>query len=1191
MKKNLMNAALLGLLIATPACSFVSCKDYDEDFKKVNGRLDALAADTKKQLDTEIASLTKQLAEANVQANNLKQQLGLKANQSDLTKLTETSASKEALQTAQKNLEEAIANAKKENSAALVKALDDLKVALEKSDKAAVAEATNQLKLLVATKADKTALDNALVELGKLQTSLAGKADKTALDGKADKSELATVNGLIKDLQSKADSYALKSDLKDKATTQFVTEKVNELQGKLATMAAFEGRIAALEGAKGNLATLESTVSKEEYQKKVEKINADIKSATDAVELLKNDVAGVKATADAAAKATELTAALETQKTANKSFEEKIASLEADKASNAKVAEAVNAAVTTAKAEIQGKLDKANEAIEAVKSDLQGKIDGNTNKLAEIEEALYGNGKEGDQKVAGIVETIQEVNEKLYALVRQQLSSLSVVPTTYVDGIQSFVNSRYTFNALTLPAVDAKGLVEGTDATEADEAENVNYAVALFQVNPTFANVSTDVRNYAFNMIGGVNLATRTETEAPVKPVAVKRNDKGLLAVTFKSDAPELRDGFQQIALSYTAPAKQGQTARVVMSNYARLFNAKYTDLALGVHEDDAMYATKAAEARELTTVAYNKELDLSDEVAAYGFLNGDHSTPVAIDDDSNFKGAGFTFEYALVKGEGAEAFTIDKNTGVLTPVQGEKNKYANVGKSATVRVTLKNGDKVAAVGFFKVKIALPVEVLAELTANNEVTYDCEGTALPEVTFSKFEALTDHLAKAYEYNKVNVWRNSNAPTEVSNSNYAFEFETLADGSLQQYNVDPGKTATKIPETEAKGKITVDYVHQVLKVSGLKRNEVTTDKPYVTYLRVSKKDDSKQQLFVKVTWTPSKVEAAPTTKFEATEIPETWFPSSTAGEKELRVHVQLSDKTFSMDLLSAYKNNTVKFTPVNGIDAAAAKWVLVQPNTTTVVGADGTKYDLKVEGDDKLQATVHPKNAQSTWTDVVVLEGSVVKYQSNDIAKNILHKWGASELGKGQTFTARVAYQAKYSCAPNKVAVTHAFDVRFVRPLNAKDVHSATFVDGKKREDFSNVNIKNMLSDFRGHQAQNNDREDFYTLYGLTSVTIPVAGEWKTSLGNNSKLSEVNKDNKLFELAFMNGNNVIAPTADGYSFNNLNDLRLKYVTKDAVIKDFTVTIPVTFNYAWGKVTANIIVPVTKTATPAANARRK
>lgn len=1171
MKKNLMNAALLGLLIATPACSFVSCKDYDDDFNKVNSRLDALAADTKKQLDTEIASLTKQLADANVQANNLKQQLGLKANQSDLTKLTETSASKEALQTAQKNLEEAIANAKKENSAALVKALDELKVALEKSDKAAVAEATNQLKLLVATKADKTALDNALVELGKLQTSLAGKADK---------SELATVNGLIKDLQSKADSYALKSDLKDKATTQFVTEKVNELQGKLATMAAFEGRIAALEEAKGTLATLESTVSKEEYQKKVEQINGAIQSATDAVELLKTDVAGVKAKADAAAKAADLTKALETQRLANESFAQKIASLEADKASNAKVAEAV----TAAKAEIQGKLDKANEAIEAVKADLQGKIDGNTQKLADIEAALYGNGKEGDQKVAGIVETIQEVNEKLYALIRQQLSSLTVVPATYVDGIQSFVNSRYTFNALTLPAVDAKGLVDATDATEADEAEDVNYAVALFQVNPTFANVSTDVRNYAFNMIGGVNLATRVETEVPVKPVDVKRNDKGLLAVTFKSDAPELRDGFQQIALSYTAPAKQGQTARVVMSNYARLFNAKYTDLALGVHEDDnSMYATKAAEARELTTVAYNKELDLSEEVAAYGFLNGDHSTPVAIDDDSNFKGAGFTFEYALVKGEGADAFTIDKNTGVLTPVQGEKNKYANVGKSATVRVTLKNGDKVAAVGFFKVKIALPVEVLAELNANNEVTYDCEGTALPEVTFSKFEALTEHLAKAYEYNKVNVWRNSNDPTQVSNSNYAFEFETLADGSLQQYNVDPGKTATKKSETEAKGKITVDYVNQVLKVSGLKRNEVTTNKPYVTYVRVSKKDDSKQQLFVKVTWTPSKVEAAPTTKFEATEIPETWFPSSTAGEKELRVHVQLSDKTFSMDLLSAYKNNTVKFAPVKGIDAANAKWVLVQPNTTTVVGADGTKYTLRVEGDDKLQA----KSAQSPWTDVVKLEGSVVKYQDNDIAKNILHKWGANELGKGQTFTARVAYQAKYSCAPNKVAVTHAFDVRFVRPLNAKDVRSATFVDAKKREDFSNVNIKNMLSDFRGHQAQNNEGENFYALYGLTSVTIPAAGEWMTSLGNNSKLSEVNKDNKLFELSFVGA----TPTTDGYSFNNLNDLRLKYVTKDAVIKDFTVTIPVTFNYAWGKVTANIIVPVTKSATPAASARRK
>ena len=67
MKKNLMNAALLGLLIATPACSFVSCKDYDDDFNKVNNRLDDLTA-AKAKINEEIVALRGSLEAANKKA-------------------------------------------------------------------------------------------------------------------------------------------------------------------------------------------------------------------------------------------------------------------------------------------------------------------------------------------------------------------------------------------------------------------------------------------------------------------------------------------------------------------------------------------------------------------------------------------------------------------------------------------------------------------------------------------------------------------------------------------------------------------------------------------------------------------------------------------------------------------------------------------------------------------------------------------------------------------------------------------------------------------------------------------------------------------------------------------------------------------------------------------------------------------
>ena len=75
MKKNLINAALLGLLVvAAPACTFVSCKDYDDDFNKVNNRLDGLEA-AKTQINTEITSLKSDLQKANEKATQLEAKL------------------------------------------------------------------------------------------------------------------------------------------------------------------------------------------------------------------------------------------------------------------------------------------------------------------------------------------------------------------------------------------------------------------------------------------------------------------------------------------------------------------------------------------------------------------------------------------------------------------------------------------------------------------------------------------------------------------------------------------------------------------------------------------------------------------------------------------------------------------------------------------------------------------------------------------------------------------------------------------------------------------------------------------------------------------------------------------------------------------------------------------------------------
>ncbi len=76
MNKKIINGALLGLLVvAAPACSFVSCKDYDDDFAAIRKEIAADKADlvmVKNDLNGQITTLKGQLEETNKMAPALK---------------------------------------------------------------------------------------------------------------------------------------------------------------------------------------------------------------------------------------------------------------------------------------------------------------------------------------------------------------------------------------------------------------------------------------------------------------------------------------------------------------------------------------------------------------------------------------------------------------------------------------------------------------------------------------------------------------------------------------------------------------------------------------------------------------------------------------------------------------------------------------------------------------------------------------------------------------------------------------------------------------------------------------------------------------------------------------------------------------------------------------------------------------
>ena len=232
MKKNLMNAALLGLLVvAAPACTFVSCKDYDDDFNKVNNRLDGLEA-AKTQINSEITSLKSDLQKANEKATQLEAKLAEYATKTELQNGLAAKADKKELETAVNNLSAKIAE---------------------------VAKLETRIQALETAKAELTALVNA-------------KVDQKTYDAK-----VADIEGRLTAAQSKATLAA------DKANTleQTLNTLKNKVDNQLVALDKFNEKVAALEGKDADLQKkldeLKNTVTE-----KVAELKKDVKALQDA---------------------------------------------------------------------------------------------------------------------------------------------------------------------------------------------------------------------------------------------------------------------------------------------------------------------------------------------------------------------------------------------------------------------------------------------------------------------------------------------------------------------------------------------------------------------------------------------------------------------------------------------------------------------------------------------------------------------------------------------------------------------------------------------------------------------------------------------------------------------------------------------------------------------------------------------
>ena len=1101
MNKKIINGALLGLLVvAAPACSFVSCKDYDDDFAAIRKEIAADKADlvtVKNDLNGQITTLKGQLDAANKKAAEIEAKLADYAKKSDLDPYA----------------------------------------------KKADLDATN-----ATVQAQATSLQNALANIATLETKVKGLEEakaqlQTLIDGKVDKTEfndkVADILSKIKAVQGNVD--ALEKACNEKAENLVKADKAlsDRIDAQKSVIDAFEGRLKAVE--------------------------------------TKNFLSA------------EQIAALQ-----------KVAVLEKGVADNAKgVADnAKNIADNTTK------LVNLQQALDQVKADLadvKTKLADRPTK-AEVEQMIK-------DQVDPIKEQIVKINERLNFLEYNLLVGLELIPDSYYRGIEAIESNQFSYNKWNVNKV-VNGVVEYKQAPSQAGGVPVltsRYAEAVYHLNPTGAKIDTAAANFTYLPIDRAYRATNSAAVITVKKATV---ENGLLKLVLDiKGATKDIDVDKMVttaALQYKAP---GATPRIITSAYDAIYTNQFSKLE--IFDLSKNLVAGVDKGHETSGWDINNEGD-SLAIATQIRTNGvqKDGTTIAMDQNaaeavSRLTKNGFHYEYRLVKTDANdksyEAFTLDSKTGLIKAKYDASKPFVNVGKTATVRVTLVHGtEDVATLGFFTVHISQKDAVITDFTNKNELKFTCSKN---ENAADKYEAKVEDLAKVIK---------DKASLEATE----WEFVKNNAGELTQFTFN-NQVATAAPANKVLGQVKLSADGTKLVWDNIKKSQVASLKAgetVATYVKVQKKSDPSVRFYVKLNYNPATEQAAPVATFAGKRISNDWFKNNIrTDEQELRMHFYIEPNNtqfnrfdkFMYSINESYLNGTVKIAPLTGYSQAVLSsvhsgWRFVTPKEDVVPGTDGKMYKLTVNNTGSELYANGKKIAQITNDQVGTIE-----LLNNPTTQVLLNNAGHKELNKLQTLTARVGYVTTV-CAQGeeKVVKTNGdteFDVKFLRPLDLNFEGAVEFTDaniGTTTQSLAFANIANFI-DWRDRNAAAilaNDHVTLENLYGVSAIYVANESEWTTDLNgsniSNTKLVQTFGDRGLH----MNGGTavVLPPSAlvPGYAAYDVNHLpSFTYTTQQKAFKDYHVRVPVKVAYSWGAFDAHITVTIKGTLNNDTNNTRR
>jgi hypothetical protein len=1101
MNKKIINGALLGLLVvAAPACSFVSCKDYDDDFAAIRKEIAADKADlvtVKNDLNGQITTLKGQLEEANKKAAAIETKLADYAKKSDLdpyAKKADLDATNATVQGQATQLQNALANI-----ATLETKIEGLK------------NAQTQLQTLIDGKVDKTAFNDKVAEIAsKIQ---AAQGSVTTLE--------TTLNTKVGELV---------------AADQALSDRIN---AQKAVIDAFEARLHAVE--------TKNFLSAEQI------------AALNKITTLEQGVA------------------------ANKTA-----------AANNKTAIDQNTQKIT---ELQTALDQVKSDLADVKTKLADRPT-----KAEVEQMIK-------DQVNPIKDQIVKINERLNFLEYNLLVGLELIPDSYYRGIEAIESNQFSYNKWNVNKV-VNGVVDYKQAPSQAGGAPVltsRYAEAVYHINPASAKLDTAAANFTYLPIDRAYRGTNSAAVIKVKKATV---ENGLLKLVLDIQGAtkdiDVDKMVTTAALQYKAP---GATPRIITSAYDAIYTNQFSKLE--IFDLDKSLVASVDKGHETSGWDINNEGD-SLAIATKIRTNGvqKDGTTIAMDQNaaeavSRLTKNGFHYEYRLVKTDANdksyEAFTLDSKTGLIKANYDANKPFVNVGKTATVRVTLVHGtEDVATLGFFTVHISQKDAIITDFTNKNELKFTCSKN---ENAADAYSAKVEDLAKVIK-DKASLEANE------------WEFVKNNAGELTQFTFN-NQVAAAAPANKVLGQVKLSADGTKLVWDNIKKSQVANlraGETVTTYVKVQKKGDPSVRFFVKLNYNPATEQAAPVATFAGKRISNDWFKNNIrTDEQELRMHFYIEPNNtqfnrfdkFMYSINESYLNGTVKIAPLTGYSQAVLSsvhsgWRFVTPKEDVVPGTDGKMYKLTVNNTGSELYANGKKIAQITNDQVGTIE-----LLNNPTTQVLLNNAGHKELNKLQTLTARVGYVTTV-CAQGeeKVVKTNGdteFDVKFLRPLDLNFEGAVEFTDaniGTTTQSLAFANIANFI-DWRDRNAAAilaNDHVTLENLYGVSAIYVANESEWTTDLNgsniSNTKLVQTFGDRGLH----MNGGTavVLPPSAlvPGYAAYDVNHLpSFTYTTQQKAFKDYHVRVPVKVAYSWGAFDAHITVTIKGTLNNDTNNTRR